>query len=397
MAEERHTEEQNLAEAWAMSANADNEPDASQHIDEDKIEHGGADNGDGPEGEEDEQDADDDLMDRISSSPSIDDGKHHLHYAKPLQNTPDGEEFNNPLQNSSFPRLPRSPRFALKRNRDGSSTWVFEHEKNFSRLLNDPFLCSTTSTSSEHHQRDGRYPGELEYDDMQFDTSSSAALIAQLSAIHSAASISRNTRPRAHGPLPRTKSHMNMLDLHDCQNLDEILLPEHDPLLHPDEEASDDDVSWEPPKHHSPGFSPPYRRFPSFLRSPYRRNAAALPSKAVATDDEINYLQAIEDIDFEFVYALHTFVATVEGQANATKGDTMVLLDDSNSYWWLVRVVKDGSIGLSVTIASPPTLTMYRILASRTHRDTHRAIGKTQQAQKHRRRSMHNVMSVANM
>ncbi|OAQ66728.2 ring finger domain-containing protein [Pochonia chlamydosporia 170] len=53
----------------------------------------------------------------------------------------------------------------------------------------------------------------------------------------------------------------------------------------------------------------------------------------------------MQDIDFEFVYALHTFVATVEGQANATKGDTMVLLDDSNSYWWLVRVVKDSSIG----------------------------------------------------
>jgi hypothetical protein len=60
-----------------------------------------------------------------------------------------------------------------------------------------------------------------------------------------------------------------------------------------------------------------------------------------------NCLQKTEDIDFEFVYALHTFVATVEGQANATKGDTMVLLDDSNSYWWLVRVVKDGSIGRS--------------------------------------------------
>ncbi|KAI0486941.1 hypothetical protein F4859DRAFT_321213 [Xylaria cf. heliscus] len=56
-------------------------------------------------------------------------------------------------------------------------------------------------------------------------------------------------------------------------------------------------------------------------------------------------LQDTEDIDFQFVYALHTFVATVEGQANATKGDTMVLLDDSNSYWWLVRVVKDSSIG----------------------------------------------------
>ena len=62
-------------------------------------------------------------------------------------------------------------------------------------------------------------------------------------------------------------------------------------------------------------------------------------------------LQNPEDIDFEFVYALHTFVATVEGQANATKGDTMVLLDDSNSYWWLVRVVKDSSIGM---LSRPP-------------------------------------------
>ena len=59
-----------------------------------------------------------------------------------------------------------------------------------------------------------------------------------------------------------------------------------------------------------------------------------------------------EDIDFEFVYALHTFVATVEGQANATKGDTMVLLDDSNSYWWLVRVVKDSSIGEMAGVVS---------------------------------------------
>ena len=57
-------------------------------------------------------------------------------------------------------------------------------------------------------------------------------------------------------------------------------------------------------------------------------------------------LRDTEDIDFDFVYALHTFVATVEGQANATKGDTMVLLDDSNSYWWLVRVAKDSSIGM---------------------------------------------------
>jgi len=53
----------------------------------------------------------------------------------------------------------------------------------------------------------------------------------------------------------------------------------------------------------------------------------------------------LEDIDFEMVYALHTFTATVKGQANATKGEHMVLLDDSNSYWWLVRIVRDASIG----------------------------------------------------
>jgi len=46
------------------------------------------------------------------------------------------------------------------------------------------------------------------------------------------------------------------------------------------------------------------------------------------------------------MYALHSFAATVEGQANATKGDTLVLLDDSNSYWWLVRVVKDNTVGM---------------------------------------------------
>jgi hypothetical protein len=55
----------------------------------------------------------------------------------------------------------------------------------------------------------------------------------------------------------------------------------------------------------------------------------------------------VQDIDFDFMYAFHSFAATVEGQANATKGDMLVLLDDSNSYWWLVRVVKDHSVGKS--------------------------------------------------
>lgn len=52
-----------------------------------------------------------------------------------------------------------------------------------------------------------------------------------------------------------------------------------------------------------------------------------------------------EEIDFQYVYALRTFVATEQGQANVQKGDAMILLNDSNSYWWLVRLVKDSSVG----------------------------------------------------
>ncbi|KAF5103621.1 hypothetical protein DV451_001361 [Geotrichum candidum] len=52
-----------------------------------------------------------------------------------------------------------------------------------------------------------------------------------------------------------------------------------------------------------------------------------------------------EEIDFQYVYALRTFTATEQGQATALKGDAMILLNDSNSYWWLVRLVKDGTVG----------------------------------------------------
>lgn len=52
-----------------------------------------------------------------------------------------------------------------------------------------------------------------------------------------------------------------------------------------------------------------------------------------------------EEIDFQYVYALRTFVATEQGQANVVKGDSMLLLNDTNSYWWLVRLVKDSSVG----------------------------------------------------
>ncbi|GAA97253.1 hypothetical protein E5Q_03930 [Mixia osmundae IAM 14324] len=63
--------------------------------------------------------------------------------------------------------------------------------------------------------------------------------------------------------------------------------------------------------------------------------------------DELSSSPSIPDdnIDFDLVYALHTFLATVEGQASVVKGDHLTLLDDSNSYWWLVRVLKTQAVG----------------------------------------------------
>jgi hypothetical protein len=122
------------------------------------------------------------------------------------------------------------------------------------------------------------------------------------------------------------------------------------------------------------------------LTVPYDPSVEDDDDSAISFPDDPRYLGSgwgydclqliLEDIDFEFVYALHTFVATVEGQANATKGDTMVLLDDSNSYWWLVRVVKDSSIGTAHGHwhLSRHMLTAFRISTCRTYRNTDREI-----------------------
>ncbi|KAI8097325.1 uncharacterized protein BX664DRAFT_257877, partial [Halteromyces radiatus] len=52
-----------------------------------------------------------------------------------------------------------------------------------------------------------------------------------------------------------------------------------------------------------------------------------------------------DNIDYNVVYALHIFIATVEGQVSVMRGDKLILLDDNNSYWWLVKIVKTSDIG----------------------------------------------------
>src|SRR5258708_18584840 len=47
-----------------------------------------------------------------------------------------------------------------------------------------------------------------------------------------------------------------------------------------------------------------------------------------------------ESIDFDLVYSFHTFVATVEGQANVMKGDSLFCSDEVTTHYWSVRRLK---------------------------------------------------------
>ena len=52
-----------------------------------------------------------------------------------------------------------------------------------------------------------------------------------------------------------------------------------------------------------------------------------------------------ESIDFDLLYSLHRFAAIVEGQAKVLKEDNLFLMDDSNSYWWLVGALRTQEVG----------------------------------------------------
>lgn len=164
-------------------------------------------------------------------------------------------------------------------------------------------------------------------------------------------SLTRSTEMLASSALESSPSYNSL----NSERLGAILLPAEDPLLEDNTSITSghssfsDQDSWESAsdfEEDSAAFSdrdPCHRALhddaKDILLDPPKRGFTAHSSLSR------DCLPITEDIDFAFVYALHTFVASVEGQANATKGDTMVLLDDTNSYWWLVRVVKDSSIG----------------------------------------------------
>ena len=290
-------------------------------------------NGDGDEG------MDDDLMDKISSSPSIgDDGGYHLPLPWPSR-VASLRSNSSPAENTPSSKPPLD---------DFSSSPFSETPTHFPLLF--PRKEQDQSPSEDHHQK-GEYNEDRE---------TPLAVDELVAESHGGLSPLINARRDS-------RFQEEFEDMEDCydadfdpRNLDQLLLPTDDPLL----DNSFDDVPSSPPStasNASSEFSSPLSTASWDDQKPDINNDDDDDDDDDDTED-ISFLddtrfidsgwggeclREIEDIDFEFVYALHTFVATVEGQANATKGDTMVLLDDSNSYWWLVRVVKDSSIGKS--------------------------------------------------
>lgn len=280
--------------------------------------------GDNSDAEGDES-MDDDMLDKISSSPSIDDGGYPL----PLLPWPNRGDSLVSFHTAEEDIPPAPP------EHDPSSSPFIASPAHY------PLICPKDGPNFKaakgHHQK-VQYPGDRN------------------GFLSTEGDLESENRDRL-SPLPG--DHRTSFSQEDFRDLDDsydgdfdpedfrhLLVPADDPLL----DNSFDDEQLSPSSSTSTTQEPKPPMDHAFPEEP----GADDDTETISFSDDDRFvdsgwggecLREAEDIDFEFVYALHTFVATVEGQANASKGDTMVLLDDSNSYWWLVRVVKDSSIG----------------------------------------------------
>lgn len=262
------------------------------------------------EGDDGQDDEDDDLMDKISSSPSIDDGGYSLSLVCTPRTgslarkiVPIGSSATSQACSESSSPVSESAQSPLRPFRDPSDKDVVPEVE----VKDLPY---------QHHHLLGEYLDCPRGNGAENDTMVLRARVP-------------SWPDRTAAFLERIEEEAE-LDRYDEDELEEgraampVFYHDFDEEYIPYEASEDEDDD---------DFDIPYPEDSRFLDSGWGGEC----------------LHVLEDIDFEFVYALHTFVATVEGQANATKGDTMVLLDDSNSYWWLVRVVKDSSIGSLMT------------------------------------------------
>lgn len=281
---------------------------------------------------------DDDMMDKISSSPSIEDGG--CYSALPWPTRGDSLlSFSTPEEDAA-PPPPRHFNFSSSLFLSPPAIFpLFHSQKELD--LHPPKDHHLQGRYSERHGPDDSYGPEIDYHNHPSNES-------QASGFHQEFDVMQDSPMYDNGSL-----YQRPLPLDDSNSV-----------------SRQDDA-------------------PSNLRpsSPSSSSTSSCEAGSLNEDDdsEVSFnddsrfvdsgwggecLRDTEDIDFDFVYALHTFFATVEGQANATKGDTMVLLDDSNSYWWLVRVVKDGSIGKHFFVERHFSSKMSRLPTCRAYRDT---------------------------
>jgi hypothetical protein len=480
--EERHNEEEHLSHAWHQSNGLSDEPPSDDERDftdgmhADHPDHNGRQNGDDSEMADAESgdDMDDDMMDKISSSPSISDGglfsstlwprriSSRLAPTPPLIQTPPPPCSLAADGNKSGTQSPNDSLAVDDVESDASSPFV-----NTPSHL--PFPFSSSSLVGAHAMRNGRPNTQTRPNTpVDMDSGREDVLCGRGFTPRHLPIPSPNTRPNtpleldtdssspftsppAHYPLHfpsstcevQSEVHHRLVEYHastDCslahhkdegfedsddfederrdtlgplfsdakatygdrrlvqkqQNnedqtyqqprlvksasdieLENQLLPLDDPLLEGDDfydsQATEnlddtiydnDDGAWE--TESDCGSNDSWESGDFLMRNDDDTEDLSFPADSRFIDSGWGgeCLREIEDIDFEFVYALHTFVATVEGQANAQKGDTMVLLDDSNSYWWLVRVVKDSTIGEhDFQTENRTTLTPARLLA----------------------------------
>jgi hypothetical protein len=433
--EERHLEEDNLSHAWNQANGLSEEPPSedeerytngmnAEQRDQSATHQNGVRNGEDTDMTDNDGDADsgdDDMMDKISSSPSISDGQyfHNLPWPRrgsslqsPTPPRRDSRQFSqcsDGLESgASSPFVDTPMHMPLTFSFSSYNTRRNDHQSRPNTPLEEeaesssPFTKSPTHfplsytkpqrsvQSARHHHPTVEYFGSgntVQGDDDDEGFAETATDDFEEEA--------RDTI----GPMYSEQGYLTVPGQDDFYRHPELtksasdielernLLPVDDPLLEDEDDIStlsiaesikdilddDGDENWETDSETE------YSRdsFESVLYNTDDddddKQSVHLPSDSRFVDSGWggDCLRELEDIDFEFVYALHTFVATVEGQANAQKGDTMVLLDDSNSYWWLVRVVKDSTIGKFVAwlvlLSSADKISLTRIFACGAH------------------------------
>lgn len=301
--------------------------------------NGGMSNGAGDDSDLADGDADDsmddDLMDKISSSPSIDDGGYSVPLVWPRR-------LDSLTRRIVSPPSPQAwhDQAAVEEGADDQTAAECK-----AAVAHPSSIEKATASFTGHNHHTGEYPGDLQdykqnLQAQQYDFLLDNERVEDFQGqgqCQGQADTFYQEHVEDYGQDFEITSRDEQLlaEDHDyfVDNLGPDPFVDHD--LHDDDLPEEDPlmmVAYESSENSDDDYDIPYSVESRFIDSGWGGEC----------------LQESEDIDFEFVYALHTFVATVEGQANATKGDTMVLLDDSNSYWWLVRVVKDSSIGMFV-------------------------------------------------